>query len=1234
MARQIDEVCRRFEAAWRAGCQPRIDDYLVDVVDEGRPALRAELEALERDLRQAEENLPAPPSSTVAEAPTIAPGTPPTAPLPGAATTDIHDDVTLPPRAEATVDHRPAESAQPDATAPARVRYFGDYEIIRELARGGMGVVFQARQMSLNRPVALKMILAGQLANETDVKRFYTEAEAAANLDHPGIVPIYEVGQHEGQHYFSMGLVEGQSLSQRLTQGPLPGREAAELMVKVAEAIDYAHQHGVIHRDLKPANVLLDKHGNPRVTDFGLAKKIQGDSGLTGSGQIMGTPSYMPPEQAGGKRGEVGSAADVYALGATLYALVTGRPPFQAATPMDTVIQVISDDPVLPRRLNASIPRDLETICLKCLQKEPGKRYTSAWALAEDLRRYLNGEPIRARPIGASERAWKWVKRRPVVSGLAAFSTATVLSLIVGGIWFNWRLRSVNTTLAHANTELGQANTALGQSNRQLGESLDETRLQRERAMRNLYAADMDRARRAFDGGLTSRALELLNGFKAPEPGLPDLRGFEWYYLHRLCSGGVRTIEVGGPVSCMAASRDGRLLAGALGSTTEGKPMTLRIWDAATGQALHTLVGHQGLIMRVAFSPDGKKLASASWDGTVRVWYTATGKPIRVLSGQFAVNGVAFSPDGRRVAACGGALGLLTLAFGGQVKVWDAETSQEVVKIDGHKGFVRTVAFSPDGQRLATGSAESSLGDLFDRDGRLLPRKPAPPGGNQRGQDEMWGAVKIWNTATGHREASIPKYGQGLMSLAFSPDGARLAASSARAPVMLFDPATGRKLVEVEDTANYQDGAYELAFLTDDRLAMAAQAKETVRLVDPATGRAVKTLQGHTGWVSGVVPGPGGHSVVSGSADGTFRFWSLQAREGPQVVDARSGRLTRVAYSPDGRWLATAGERGPVKLQDLRNGGESVELQGNGLGVDGLDFSPDGRWLACGTEYFVSPNGLIVWDLATRQHKFTIEPDPMGKKRLPVAGGLVAFHPDGRTLACGTGHGDSVGVYDVESGQLRHTWKGQWGPMRGLAYSHDGRLLASGHLRHLVALRDASSGAVVRTLDCGEAKLPNFSTVRGLSFSPDNQRLACVNEGGTVFLWSVADGRLIRPLTGHTRNAFDVAFSPDGTRLASVGLEVKLWDPVSFQELLTLPAPRQIGWSLAFSPDGRNLAVAGGDQSGPGEAQVWSVGPGPDPTINGNVRDRALGQAESQVRSEADRLVKSLFVHQVVAGLR
>jgi predicted Ser/Thr protein kinase len=318
---RIDELCDRFEAAWRAGQEPRIEDYLARADEVERPALRDELVTLVRELRQSEQTgvrSESVPLATVAEAPTMAPGMAPTLPLPDAASASVSEEATqrlsapgdpspiqgmgftaafemptamMPESLDTAVVPGPTALAQPDAASPTRIRYFGDYEILRELARGGMGVVFQARQISLNRPVALKMILAGQLAHETEVRRFHTEAEAAANLDHPGIVPIFEVGEHEGQHYFSMGFVAGQSLSQRLAEGPLPPHEAAALLVKVAEAIAYAHQRGVIHRDLKPANILIDAAGNPRVTDFGLAKKVQGDSGLTGSGQIMGTPS-------------------------------------------------------------------------------------------------------------------------------------------------------------------------------------------------------------------------------------------------------------------------------------------------------------------------------------------------------------------------------------------------------------------------------------------------------------------------------------------------------------------------------------------------------------------------------------------------------------------------------------------------------------------------------------------------------------------------------------------------------------------------------------------------------------------------------------------------------------------------------------------------------------------------------------------------------------------------------
>lgn len=337
---------------------------------------------------------------------------------------------------QATLEVTPGASISGRARAPGNERLparFGDYELLRELARGGMGVVYQARQTRLNRLVALKMILAGPNASQTDIDRFFAEAEAAAKLDHPGIVPIFEIGCQDGQNFYSMAFIEGESLAARLSQGPLPPLDAASLMKRIAEAIAYAHRQGVVHRDLKPANVMLDREGEPRVTDFGLAKNLAKDSNLTASGSVMGTPSFMPPEQASGGTAEAGPLADVYSLGAMLYCLVTGRPPFQAATPVETLRQVLVRDPVPPRRLNSQIPKDLENICLKCLEKSPDRRYGSASDLAQDLGRYLRHEPIRARAPSLVGRAWRWCKRNKLSAFfMSAFALSLLYPMIVG----------------------------------------------------------------------------------------------------------------------------------------------------------------------------------------------------------------------------------------------------------------------------------------------------------------------------------------------------------------------------------------------------------------------------------------------------------------------------------------------------------------------------------------------------------------------------------------------------------------------------------------------------------------------------------------------------------------------------------------------------------------------------------------------------------------------------------
>ena len=327
------------------------------------------------------------------------------------------------------------------------IRYFGDYELIQEIARGGMGVVYKARQKSLNRIVAVKMILSGQLAGEVEVKRFRTEAEAAANLQHPNIVAIHEVGEHEGRHYFSMDYVEGKNLADHCAGKPLSANQVAGLVKTIAEAVQYAHQRGILHRDLKPQNVLLDERGQPRITDFGLAKNIEQEGSLTVTGAVLGSPNYMAPEQAAGKQGEVGPASDVYALGAILYHLLTGRAPFVGETPVATMMKVIAEDPAPPRKQNPSLPADLETVCLKCLEKRPEKRYATARALMEDLQRFLNGEPVLAKPASPWRKAWHWLRRRPWL--LVIFLSVGLVLLLGTVFWLQTENDLLRFTSAH-----------------------------------------------------------------------------------------------------------------------------------------------------------------------------------------------------------------------------------------------------------------------------------------------------------------------------------------------------------------------------------------------------------------------------------------------------------------------------------------------------------------------------------------------------------------------------------------------------------------------------------------------------------------------------------------------------------------------------------------------------------------------------------------------------------------
>lgn len=438
----------------------------------------------------------------------------------------------------------PDDGLVADVTIPESDRSFGDYELLGRIARGGMGVIYKARQICLNRIVAVKMMLPGLLVSEAEASRFQNEAEVIANLRHPNIVAVHEVGAHDGQRYFSMDYVEGQCMAAVVRDHPLPARTAARYVKVIAEAIHYAHQQGILHRDLKPSNVLMDKAGNPRITDFGLAKRLASDSRLTATGTVLGTPSYMPPEQADGKSRRIGPSSDVYSIGAILYELLTGRPPFQAATPLDTVMLVLNTDPIAPRMLNPKLSRDLETICLKCLEKDPRWRYQSAQELADDLDRYLKREPIKARPINLLHRGWRWCRRNPWPTTTAA---ALILAILMTSLWaIGWRRMRAMTE---------------------------------QRAWRSL--------------------------------------------LEQVCSGRVANnlpeSQKLPPSEPLIKSPDGRLFA-----SSGDDHRTIRLLEASTGHELARWEAHQVGVTALAFSPDGRTLASGGADGTTKLWYLSS----------------------------------------------------------------------------------------------------------------------------------------------------------------------------------------------------------------------------------------------------------------------------------------------------------------------------------------------------------------------------------------------------------------------------------------------------------------------------------------------------------------------------------------------------------------------------------------------------------------------------------
>jgi len=1074
--------------------------------------------------------------------------------------------------------------------------FIGPYKLLEKIGEGGFGIVYMADQQApVRRRVALKIIKPG-MDTESVLVRFKGELEALSMMDHPNIARALDAGATDsGRPYFVMELVRGIPITDYCDQSNLSVGERLELFVQVCRAVQHAHQKGIIHRDIKPSNILVTLHDGrpvPKVIDFGVAKAI--DRSLTAEtlftrfAEMVGTPLYMSPEQAEMTSLDIDTRADVYSLGVILYELLTGSTPFdkermrraafdeirriireeeppkpstRISTLGDTRATVAARRHSEPNRLSQLVRGDLDWIVMKALEKDRARRYETANGLAMDVQRYLDDKPVEACPPSASYRFHKFARRNK-----AALATgAIVLTALVTGTGLSiWqairatRAEQLATTSLQAETEAHQEAAAAAAGEKLQRERADRERAeamrQRQVALRELYVSQMNLAHQEWDAGRAKRVMELLEG-QRPQSGDRDLRGFDWYYRWRLCHSERLTLpRREDQVNSVAFSPDGKTLA--TSSTV------IELWDLPQCHLRASLKIPGREISVVVFSPDGSKLASASDDNLARIWDPQTGNELAILRGHSdRVLAAAFSPDGKRLATCG---------YDGTVKLWSLEKSgagSEIAPSMTLPHSLRTfgVAFSPDGRLLASTGKDrtvrlwdASSGKLratleghkdaltpivFSPNGKLL----------ASGSDDT--TIKLWDPQSGHEVMTLTGHKDWVESLAFSPDGRFLASGGRDCTVRVWETgsletanSSGKFAKSPPQTITgwtifkgHTEPVNSVAFSPDGKTLASASSDHTAKLWDVARGQEQVTLAVSTGRLFMVACSPDGQLVASGGDDNVIRVWDASSRRLRRSLVGHQGRVTDMAFSPDSRQLVSGSWDRTVKVWDLDRGKEHATLRGHNSTVESIAISRDGKLIASGD------SNVKIWDAVSGTGKFALH---VARSNYPDTGGL-AFSPDSRALVSGSSD-ETVNIWDMPSGRHRPALVGHTGPVHAVAFSPDGKLIAAAD-DATVRLWDFASGRALRTLR------GHTAPVQSVTVSPDGRVLASASGDTTIKLWDVATGRHLVTLSGHTAPVQAVAFSADGKTLASASSDqtVKLWNVEAATEAEVLAYDRQ-----------------------------------------------------------------------------